>query len=106
MIAAKNATATIPIVMINVGDPVALGLVESLAHPSGNVTGRSFTVGAETFEKGLELLDVPLLLRDTLFEEEARPQLVVRARAPGGDVSLHRGALKLEGLAQHLRKLR
>jgi putative ABC transport system substrate-binding protein len=56
VIAAKNATATIPIVMINVGDPVALGLVDSLARPSGNLTGRAFTVGAETFEKGLELL--------------------------------------------------
>jgi putative tryptophan/tyrosine transport system substrate-binding protein len=56
VLAAKNATATIPIVMINVGDPVALGLVDSLSRPSGNVTGRSFTVGAETFEKGLELL--------------------------------------------------
>ena len=53
---AKKATDTIPIVMIAVGDPVTLGLVKSLAHPGGNLTGVSFSVGMETFGKGLELL--------------------------------------------------
>jgi putative ABC transport system substrate-binding protein len=38
---AKNATSTIPIVMANAADPVAAGLVASLAHPGGNVTGVS-----------------------------------------------------------------
>ena len=39
--AAKNATADIPIVMVAVGDPVATGLVKSLARPGGNITGLS-----------------------------------------------------------------
>jgi putative ABC transport system substrate-binding protein len=56
VLAAKNATKTIPIVMIAAGDPVALGWMESLSRPPANVTGMTFTVGVETFSKNLELL--------------------------------------------------
>ena len=54
--AAKNATETIPIVMISGGDPVGLGLVASLARPGGNVTGLSFDVGLQILGKQLELI--------------------------------------------------
>lgn len=62
-LAARNATDTIPIVMIGVSDPVALGLVASLARPGRNVTGTS-GVAAQLVGKQLELLreifpDVP-----------------------------------------------
>ena len=40
-VAAKREVSTIPIVFINVGNPVGVGLVESLSHPGGNVTGFS-----------------------------------------------------------------
>lgn len=54
-IAAKQATSTVPIVIVSVGDPVAAGLVESLARPGGNVTGTASTAGAVA-GKQLELI--------------------------------------------------
>jgi putative ABC transport system substrate-binding protein len=53
--AAKQASSTIPIVMARVGDPVELGLVESLARPGGNITGNSIMSSAFV-PKALELL--------------------------------------------------
>ena len=55
-LAAKNATTTIPVVMIAVAEPVAQGLIAGLARPGGNVTGLSYSVGTEIFGKELELL--------------------------------------------------
>ena len=74
-VAARQATRTIPIVMVNVGDPVGLGLVESLAAPGGNVTGLAFTVGTETFGKGLELFKdaVPGLRRVAVLGNPGNP---------------------------------
>src|SRR5258707_9484879 len=53
--AAKAATSTIPIVMISVGDPVAAGLVQSFAHPGGNVTGNTI-LSPELAPKRLQLI--------------------------------------------------
>ena len=73
--AAKNATETIPIVMIGVGDPAGIGLIASLARPGGNVTGLSFSVGPEIIGKGLELLKetVPKVRRVAILSNPANP---------------------------------
>jgi putative tryptophan/tyrosine transport system substrate-binding protein len=54
-LAAKQATATVPIVMIVSGDAIATGIVASLAHPGGNVTGSTF-FGPELNAKEVELI--------------------------------------------------
>ena len=63
-VAAKNATQTIPIVFVAIGDPVGGGLVASLAHPGGNLTGTT-RMTSEMSVKHLEMLRdiVPSLSR-------------------------------------------
>jgi putative ABC transport system substrate-binding protein len=73
-LAAKRATVTIPIVVASVGDPVGSGLIESLAHPGGNITGMSLAL-SETAGKRLELLRevVPGLKRVAIFGNSGNP---------------------------------
>src|SRR5262249_48821561 len=94
--AAKNAPATIPIVMIAVRDPVGTGLIASLARPGGNVTGVSGSAGLEWVAKQLELLKetVPKLRRvsilsnpDNAYHHLAIREVNVAARSLG--VHLH-----------------
>jgi putative ABC transport system substrate-binding protein len=54
-LAAKQATTTIPIVMISIGDPVRARLVPSLARPGGNITGNT-NIGPDVGAKRLQLL--------------------------------------------------
>jgi len=94
-VAAHKKTKTIPIVMINVGDPIGLGLVASLSRPSGNVTGTA-SYGPELLGKNLEVLKelVPWMKHVAVFWTPANPlharglrDLEVPARAL--DVQVH-----------------
>jgi ABC-type uncharacterized transport system substrate-binding protein len=74
VIVAKQATSAIPIVFAATSDPVAAGLVESLAHPGVNVTGLS-AQSTETAGKSVELLRelVPGLQRLAILSDPAGP---------------------------------
>jgi putative ABC transport system substrate-binding protein len=82
-LAAKGATTTIPIVMAIIGDPVATGVVGSLAIPGGNITGQSF-FAPELHAKRIELL------------KEAIPQLVRAGFLMNPDNPISRGPVLLE----------
>ena len=99
-IAAKNATGTIPIVMIGVGYPIELGLIASLARPGRNVTGLSFNVGEE-IGKGLELLreTLPKVRRVAILSNPANP-----GHAPA--VSIVKAAARSLGLQLQLLEAR
>jgi len=72
--AAKEATTTIPIVMVLVADPVAFGFVASLARPGGNITGFAYLL-PELSGKRLELLKdtLPTLSRVAVLWNAANP---------------------------------
>jgi putative ABC transport system substrate-binding protein len=94
IIAAKQSTATIPIIFATAGDPVAAGLVTSLSKPGGNVTGLS-VLATDLAGKKVELLRevVPGLHRLGILANVAGPtgvlqlgeaQAAARTRAPAG----------------------
>jgi putative ABC transport system substrate-binding protein len=94
-LAAKQATATIPIVMAIVGNPVDTGIVQSFAQPGGNVTGSSFFY-AELMAKRLELLKelMPKLRRAGVLLNPDNPAMgsimhAVGQTAKGIDVEAH-----------------
>jgi putative tryptophan/tyrosine transport system substrate-binding protein len=90
-LAAKRATTTLPIVMTSGGDPVAAGLVASLARPGGNVTGLS-GLGTELTTKRVEVLKdvIPKLARVGLL------------RLPGQSISLQLKDLRPAAVALKL----
>jgi len=106
--AAKNATTTIPLVSVGGNDPVALGLVASLARPGGNITGLTTSLGPEIAGKQLDLLKgaAPSISRMAALWNPATPgnALALReaeAAARGLGVELHpleaRGASNFDG---------
>src|SRR5215813_8694819 len=115
VIAAKNAMPTIPIVMRGVADPTALGLVASLAHPGGNITGIA-TLSPELSGKRVELLKevIPKLSRVALLTplgEAFRTSIKeteVAAQALGLQLQIlqARGADELEGAFAAAKKQR
>ena len=72
--AAKQATKTVPIVMLYVGDPVASGLVSSLSQPGGNATGFAM-FAPEMIRKDLEILKelAPRVSRVSVFLDTTNP---------------------------------
>jgi putative ABC transport system substrate-binding protein len=76
--AAKQATKTVPIVMVVNDDPVATGIVESLAHPGGNITGLT-TLDRDLRGKRLELLTevVPGISRVGVLGDANAPRNVI-----------------------------
>jgi ABC-type uncharacterized transport system substrate-binding protein len=75
-LAAKNATATIPVVMAGIGDPVGQGVVASLARPGGNITGLSAQV-TDIYAKRVELLKelVPRAVRLAALFNMSNPSI-------------------------------
>jgi putative tryptophan/tyrosine transport system substrate-binding protein len=80
--AAKRATSTIPIVMATSGDPVAVGLVTSLARPGGNVTGNTI-LAPDLNGKRLELIKelVPGISRIAVLANPTNPATAVDIKA-------------------------
>ncbi len=54
-VAAKKLASSVPVIFSSVGAPVDIGLVESLAHPGGNMTGTTFEAASQTYAKRLQL---------------------------------------------------
>jgi putative tryptophan/tyrosine transport system substrate-binding protein len=97
-VAAKRATATIPIVFTAVGDPVEEGIVANLARPGGNVTGFSVTL-PDLIGKFLELIKeaVPGASRVALLlKPDAMPDRAREDRLKEADVSARALGVKLQ----------
>jgi putative ABC transport system substrate-binding protein len=97
-LAAKQATTTLPIVFTAVGDPVAEGLVASLARPGGNITGLS-VVSPELISKSLELLkqSLPGVSRvGLLFKPDAVPDRVAKDRLKAAHVTARTLGVRLQ----------
>jgi putative ABC transport system substrate-binding protein len=101
-LAAKEATGTVPIVMIS-GDPIAVGLVPGLAYPGANVTGLS-TLAADLEGKRIELLKELLasLARVAVLSNPTNPFCIVAVeRARFAATALHLDLEIVEAAEEH-----
>jgi putative ABC transport system substrate-binding protein len=98
--AAKRATSTIPIVMATSGDPVAVGLVASLARPGGNVTGNTI-LAPDLNGKRLELIKelVPGISRIAVLSNPTNPITAV-------DIKTAEAAARSLGISLHILEVR
>jgi putative ABC transport system substrate-binding protein len=97
--AAKQATKTIPIVMVTTEDPIAAGLVDSLARPGGNITGLT-RLTRELSGKRLELVKevVPTVSRVGILGDAASPGTSIKAyEASAGAVKIQLQSLGVRG---------
>ena len=94
VVAAKQATQTIPIVMASVGDPVGNGLIASLARPGGNVTGTSFLTSA--------LVGKQLALLKQFTPQASRLAILLNPANPGHPLTLPPGKAAAQSLGVHL----
>jgi ABC-type uncharacterized transport system substrate-binding protein len=109
ILAAKQATTTIPIIMAAGADPVGTGFVASLARPGGNITGRVYS-SSETVAKQLEVFKetVPTLTRvaylrgETMQPPSTQEGLPAGAKALG--LALHDVPLPRDDVARALEK--
>jgi len=104
-VAAKNATKTIPIVFIDVTDPIAAGLVDSLARPGGNLTGFT-TIGAVLAGKRLELLKetIPKLSRVAVMWNPQDPSSVQswkESQLPARELGLQLHSMELSSVDKY-----
>jgi len=105
--AARQATASIPIVAPNMGDPVADGLVASLARPGANITGSTF-LGPELVPKRLELLKeaipnasrVALLWHPGAYGERTARDMLTQAEAAARSQGLQVQLLEVHSAAE------
>ena len=75
--AAKRLSQSIPTVFLSVGAPVDIGLVQSLSHPGGNMTGVSFEAASDTYAKRLQMLKeiVPSLEKIAVLAAQGDPNV-------------------------------
>jgi putative ABC transport system substrate-binding protein len=101
-VAAKRATSVVPIVMFEVGDPIGMGLVPSLAKPGGNVTGVAQVVAHEIYGKQLQMLVdlIPRLSRVALLWNPtnlAQPAVVKQTEAAAKTLGITLQSLTAQG---------